>query len=541
VKVRAPRFAWGDRKPPPPGDAGPPPRRRRYWGRVLLGSTLIVGVVATATATAILLYVGSIAHAISHNGAFADRLQRDLTTVEPGAPENILLLGSDKRANLGEARGRSDTTIIVHLDPEQGTISMLSIPRDLKVAIPGYGVDKFNAAYTIGGPKLTLEMVKRLTGVRINHVVSVDFLGFVRAVNALGCVYVQVDRRYFHSNEGVPPEEQYSEINIQPGYQKLCGRKALEYVRYRHTDTDIVRSARQQQFLSAARNQISLGSLVFGQDNLIEIFSRYTSSDISSTTELIEILNTLISLRGASVREVHFPAVLGPSYVYASESKIHGAVRELLAGEPGSGAEGGGESGPKPVAPKPARAAQVAPTPQPRHQSQGDGLLPAPEAGKAEAEAIQRKAAGFPVFYISHLPSASAFDESESGGERVQNPFVYHLPGTDGKRHAAYCMVVQWERPEGTSFFGLQAIRGWPDPPLLAHPSLTKTIHGREYSIYTSGGNITYVAWHRGEDTYWIYNSLEQGLTNEQMMGLTRSAKLLAPQPSARQRPSSTP
>ena len=127
----------------------------------------------------------------------------------------------------------------------------MSIPRDLKVEIPGYGTDKFNAAYTYGGPKLTLRVVKELTGLPINHVVNVDFLGFVRAVDAIGCVYTDVDRRYYHSNVGVPPAEQYSEINIQPGYQLLCGKQALEYVRYRHTDTDLVRSARQQDFLSA--------------------------------------------------------------------------------------------------------------------------------------------------------------------------------------------------------------------------------------------------------------------------------------------------
>ena len=127
----------------------------------------------------------------------------------------------------------------------------MSIPRDLKIEIPGFGTEKFNAAYTDGGPKLTLQVVKELTGLPINHVVNVDFLGFVRAVDAIGCVYTDVDRRYYHSNVGVPAEEQYSEIDIQPGYQKLCGKKALEYVRYRHTDTDIVRSARQQDFLSA--------------------------------------------------------------------------------------------------------------------------------------------------------------------------------------------------------------------------------------------------------------------------------------------------
>src|ERR1700760_146746 len=156
----------------------------------------------------------------------------------------------------------------------------MSIPRDLKVEIPGYGTEKFNAAYSDGGPKLTLQVVKELTGLKINHVVNIDFLGFVRAVDAIGCVYTDVDRRYYHSNAEVAPEEQYAEINIQPGYQKLCGKKALQYVRYRHTDTDIVRSARQQSFLSQVRHQISPLDLITNDHNLIGILASYTRTNI---------------------------------------------------------------------------------------------------------------------------------------------------------------------------------------------------------------------------------------------------------------------
>ena len=205
----------------------------------------------------------------------------------------------------------------------------MSIPRDLKVEIPGVGTEKFNAAYTYGGPKLTLRVVKELTGLQINHVVNVDFLGFVRAVNAIGCVYTDVDRRYYHSNVGVPPSEQYSEINIQPGYQLLCGKEALEYVRYRHTDTDLVRSARQQDFISAARERVPISKLVLGQNDLIDIFTKYTTSDIANAETMLQVLKLFIASRNAAIKEVHFPATLGPSYVYASENAIHGAVEPV--------------------------------------------------------------------------------------------------------------------------------------------------------------------------------------------------------------------
>ena len=92
----------------------------------------------------------------------------------------------------------------------------MSIPRDLKVEIPGVGTDKFNAAFAYGGPKLTLQVVKELTGLPINHVVNVDYLGFVRAVDAIGCVYVDIDRRYYHSNAGVRPPNSMRKSTCSP-------------------------------------------------------------------------------------------------------------------------------------------------------------------------------------------------------------------------------------------------------------------------------------------------------------------------------------
>ena len=105
-----------------------------------------------ATASSILLYVDSIATALSHHNIYKDKLNRYLSQVNGGEPENILILGSDKRANLQEDPGRSDTTILLRLDPDRNAIAVMSIPRDLKVEIPGFGTEKFNAAYTYGGP-----------------------------------------------------------------------------------------------------------------------------------------------------------------------------------------------------------------------------------------------------------------------------------------------------------------------------------------------------------------------------------------------------
>jgi len=537
---------WVPKKPPPTGDPEPAPKPKRYWLRFSLAAILIVSVSAAATATSVLLYLDSIAHALSHNNVYSNKLERYLQTVDGGEAQNILILGSDKRADETEDPGRSDTTMLIRLDPDRNAIAVFSIPRDLKVEIPGYGTGKFNEAYAYGGPKLTLQTVKQLTGLPINHVVNVDFLGFVRAVYAIGCVYVDVDRRYFHSNAGLPASEQYAEINVQPGYQLLCGKKALQYVRYRHTDTDLVRSARQQDFISAARQRISVQDLVFDQSGLIDIFTKYTTSDINDKETMLEVMKLFLASRNASIKEVHFPAELGPSYVYASPGAIREAVNLFLGIEASGGsrgslegaeedakkkAKGNGKGTKREKKPKPPPKPRLAKTKLPG----SDGLVPAREAGEAEAETAARRVSGrFPIFYPTRLPSTAYYVESNSY-EHIQDPRVYHLKDDDGDGHEAYRMVAVAELPDGTHYFGVQGIRGWEDPPILDNPSLTKTIHGRDYDIYIDGDRVKMIAWHRGENSYWIANDLLQTFTNDQMVGMARSADVIVPKKKPKQ------
>jgi polyisoprenyl-teichoic acid--peptidoglycan teichoic acid transferase len=525
-------------KPPPSGDHEPAPKPKRYWWRFGLGSLVIVLAVAGATAASILLYVDSIATALSHHNVYKDKLNRYLSQVNGGEPENILILGSDKRANLEEDPGRSDTTILLRLDPDRNAIAVMSIPRDLKVEIPGFGTEKFNAAYTYGGPRLTLRVVKELTGLPINHVVNVDFLGFVRAVDAIGCVYTDVDRRYYHSNVGLPPSEQYSEINIKPGYQLLCGKKALQYVRYRHTDTDLVRSARQQDFISSARERVPISKLVLGQNDLIDIFTKYTTSDISDAETMLQVLKLFIASRNAAIKEVHFPAELGPSYVYASSEAIHEAVDKFLGIEASAGPRGSLDEGRSETS-KGKHAKHRHPQKEKPHLERlkppgSDGLLPAHEAGEAEAKTVARKvSAGFPVFYPTRLPPGAFYMESNSY-EHIQDPRVYHLKDSDEERHGAYRMVIDLPLSDGTHYIGVQGLQGWSDPPTLDNASLTKTIHGREYEIFVDGDRVSMVAWHRGDNTYWVSNDLLNTLTNDQMVGMARSAKVIIPNPKPR-------
>jgi polyisoprenyl-teichoic acid--peptidoglycan teichoic acid transferase len=531
------------KKPPPSGDHEPPPKPKRYWWRFTLASFVIVLVSAGAVAASGLIYIESIANALSHNDVLQNKVERFLAKTSGGDAQNILILGSDKRASEEEEAGRSDTTMLLRLDPDNDAIALMSIPRDLKVEIPGVGTEKFSSAYAYGGPKLTLQVVKELTGLQINHIVNVDFLGFVRAVYAIGCVYVDVDRRYYHSNVGVAPSEQYSEINVQPGYQLMCGKRALEYVRYRHTDTDIVRAARQQDFLSAARQRVPIEDLVLGRNDLIEIFTEYTTSDISDKETMLEVLKLFVASRNAEINEVDFPAELGPSYVYASSSAIGEAVDRFLGIEASGGTRGTldeAESRGERKAKRKRRAKggeKREPKPKLATKPPGsDGLVAAGEAGQEEAKIVARKvSAGFPVFYPTRLPAGAAYEESNPE-LHIQDPRVYHFKDTDGNRHGAYRMVLTLELPDGVHYFGVQGIQGWSDPPILGGPSITETIRDREYEIFLDGDRVRLVAWHRGDNTYWVANSLLRVLTNDQMIGIARSARVKIPNRKPRKR-----
>ena len=227
--------------------------------------------------------------------------------------------------------------MLVRIDPGKG-VALLSLPRDLKVEIPGHGTDKINVAYTLGGPKLTIKTVKQLTGLAINHYVDVNFRGFEEGVDALGCVYVDVDRRYFNDNSGLGSGQHYAVINVKPGYQKMCGQRALEYVRYRHTDTDIVRGARQQDFLRQVRQQLSVGELIGKNQKLIDIFADNTASDIQSSSALRRLLRLMLGVIDKPITQVRFHGRLGESYVDASPAQVKAAVRQFLYAAAGQGA-----------------------------------------------------------------------------------------------------------------------------------------------------------------------------------------------------------
>jgi LCP family protein required for cell wall assembly len=181
----------------------------------------------------------------------------------PSQPAIALVAGYDVRGKTAGANpyagSNSDTLMLLRADPVHDTLSLLSFPRDLYVNIYCHGdtVDqqnRINSAWGdcgTNGPAATLDTVEHLTGLKVNYMITLDFHAFKQLVNNLHGVYMNVDRRYY-----IPLNTGVSAINLQPGYQKLDGGQALSYVRYRHTDSDIYRTGRQQLFIEALKSRL---------------------------------------------------------------------------------------------------------------------------------------------------------------------------------------------------------------------------------------------------------------------------------------------
>ena len=533
--------AWDPPRPPTGGDFDKPAKRPRYWWRFLLATLLIVFSFATATQASVMYFVNSIVEDLHKPNQ--KPLPPGILNADDG-PQTIAIIGSDVRTGGGAASGdpgRSDTTLLVRLDPDTNQIAMLSIPRDLYVDIPGYGYDKFNAAFSYGGTELTLKTLKSITGLDINHYINVDFQGFADVIDAIHCVYVDVDRHYFNDNS--QGGEEYATIDIEAGYQKLCGSDALDFARYRHTDSDLVRAARQQDLMGEVRNRLSFGELLSQRDELLKAFVDNTTTDIGETgdsKDVFSLLKLLLDSRGAAVTEVTFPSTFtmrdGVSYVEATPDEIQAAVDKFLGfedqpGPVGTLDQGDGANNParkeaqQKQQKKAARERQKALDESTTHvpSKDEDQLVDASSSGLSVAQELDSEITrtDFPVYYPKRLPSGALYADGESR--------VYHTRDPDKNVYGAYRMVMEVQLDDGLHYFGLQGLRGWTDPPILDAPHDEVEMDDRTFQVYPEGDRIKLIAWTDGDNVYWISNSLLLGLDNEQMLGMARSTRAFTP------------
>lgn len=255
------------RPSPQPIATSAPKRRRRWWVWALLA---IAGVLVLTTlwgALGFLSLSSGVGEANDRLPRRADNQLADLDGSLLTTPSTILVIGTDGGKTPGRAGARrSDSLLLMRVDPEKHRLTYLSIPRDLRVDIPGVGSGKINAANQIGGPALTLATVRRLTGLPINHVVVVDFDGFKELIDALGGIELNVPKPILSNNFDCPhsPErcQTWEGWRFGKGKQHMDGRRALIYSRIRinqldPSESDITRTSRQQAVAEAVGNKIA--------------------------------------------------------------------------------------------------------------------------------------------------------------------------------------------------------------------------------------------------------------------------------------------
>jgi LCP family protein required for cell wall assembly len=389
---------------------------------------------------------------------------------------------------------------------------------DITTSKGTYAHEKINAAYTLGsklggtrgGMLLAAETIKKqvFPGLTLNAIVDVNFKGFIRVVDALGCAYVNVDHRYFNQNVG-STETNYTSINLQPGYQKLCYENALAYVRYRHTDSDFVRVARQQDFLRSLREQVSAEDVLGQIDSVAKAVGHAIASTVhGSGSELLKLAKLIAFSQSKPLRQVKFlttndnAQLNGGSYVTSTPTLERETMERFL-----NGREQLSLPAPKPPRPRSSHGA--------RHASPGAhpfNLYPTSLASESEA-----------VKASVNIPFHVLYPALQTGNAVQQQVRPYDLRDQSGNLRHAY--VVVWQQSSIGGYYDFEG-SDWLNPPLFAHAH-SRAIEHRNYLIVDDGAHIHVVGWRAGHVLYWLTNTLLEELTNEQMLAIARSARSL--------------
>jgi len=478
--------------------------------RFLLAGLIVLATVGSAVAMSVDNEAKSLIEILPEE-AKVPELEGVLADVDSGKPQTILLVGDDRR-NTDDKKSptRSDTMILLRLDPDANATTMLSLPRDLQVDIPGQGRRKLNDAFS-GGPKQLIETIQAMLSTPdeeflIHHYVSIKFEAFQRAVNFFGCFYADIDRKYFN-----PPGTGYAKIDVPAGYQRLCGEDSLDYVRYRHTDSDLVREARQTHYLTEARAQIANSKILQQRKGLLRAIRRYIQTDITTGRGLLGVIKLAVDIAGKPTAKVPLQvtdAGDGANLVTTPQALAKAARRFLHpAAVPGRKHREARDSGDGDAAPaKPRARKKKARTPPTLFQN--------PAAARQVIASSVDSDVDIPIYYATLMSKSGQYRAEDSRGYDLKSPGGRAFPWQ------AYRIVV---KDSGVGqYYGVQGT-DWEDPPILKLGDDEERIGGRTWRVQYDGKKVRRMIWSSGKGTYWISNTLSNELTNAEMRALARS------------------
>lgn len=257
---------------------------------------------------------------------FAVQQQEELLTAHDKA--TIMIMGVDERA---DDTGRSDTLMIATIDPLKDKAALLSIPRDTRVGIRGYGYDKINAAYAYGGEELTQDTVENFLGLDIDHYIIINTHSFVKIIDAIGGIDVYVDKRMYYEDPW--DDDGGLIIDLHPGLQHMDGKTAVTYVRYRDEEGDIGRIKRQQTFMRACVDQVTSPAIIPKLPSVIREIAGSLKTDLS-IRQLLEFAGTLKEAQKHSMSTEMVPGrplyIDGVSYWIPDIESLRLAVADSL-------------------------------------------------------------------------------------------------------------------------------------------------------------------------------------------------------------------
>ncbi|MEU3500090.1 LCP family protein [Streptomyces hundungensis] len=316
---------------PTPGGTDPDThaKRRRHWLRWTALGVSVVVLAAAGTGWWFYRKLDGNIHTDTSAASELDKYERDRPVSVVHDAENLLLIGSDSRAGSNSSYGRddggsqrSDTTILLHLAADRLSATAVSLPRDLMADLPACGrpdgttsraqFAQFNSAFEIGGAACTIRTVEKMTGVRIDHHMVVDFSGFKDMVDAVDGVEVCLKE---------PVEDRQAHLKLPAGRQTLHGEQALGFVRSRHgfgDGSDTQRMDRQQQFLGSLVKKVQSNGVLLNPTRLYPVLDAATKSLTTDPglNTLKDLYDLVSSMRDIPTQNIRFLTVPRQPYVY---------------------------------------------------------------------------------------------------------------------------------------------------------------------------------------------------------------------------------
>jgi LCP family protein required for cell wall assembly len=432
-----------------------------------------------------------------------------------GSPSgrDILVLGSDNRTADAEEERRSDTVILVHVDPDADYLSLMSFPRDLRVEIPEHGIDKLNAAYAYGGPALTVQTVEWLTGVDIDEYLEVDFEAFADITDSLGGVYLDIDRRYFNE------DPQWELIKLSPGYQLLDGASALDYVRFRHDlNYDFGRMDRQQRFITAMREQTLGWDLPLRLPGIVDALFDNVETTLGAA-DILKLAYWGVRLDGGRIRQITLtgdPQTRdGVSYVILPEGVMSEAIDKLMTPPAAPGSE------------EETAATDTSAIPDDDTEStEGDGgsaetteVVFTTDPGAIENATMWQLTAASAPFVVrapGYLPEGYAYVDRRplEGGS-----YDIELDGDKPGLKVVYQLTREGEAKD--QYLGIMET-SWLDAP-AAGPGQVVERNGIEYTIVGTNQRVDRIWWKVDDTLYWVSNTLSYYLSKKELMNVAES------------------